>query len=72
MLRTLLSRNIKVQRQTILRYLILPETRIEIVKLNVFLMSISNQHANSVIDLFSKQRKTKETVKFVILFNLEK
>ena len=42
MLRTLLSRNIKVQRQTILRYLILPETRIEIVKLNVFLMFISN------------------------------
>ena len=30
---------------------------IRIVKLNVFLMFISNQHANAVTDLFSKERK---------------
>ena len=32
---------------------------IRIVQLNVFLMFISNQHANADIELFSKQRKTK-------------
>ena len=47
---------------------------IRILKINVFLMFISNQHA--VIDIFSKQQRQqqqqKKTVKFIVVFKLEK
>ena len=48
---------------------------IRILKINVFLMFISNQHA--VIDIFSKQQQQqqqqqKKTVKFIVVFKLEK
>ena len=36
---------------------IIGTTIIRIVKLNVSLMLISNQHANAVIDILSKQQK---------------
>ena len=35
-------------------------------------MFISNQHANAVIGLFSKQRKTKQIVQFIGVFKLGK
>ena len=38
---------------------IIGNTMIKIVKLNVSLMFISNQHANAVIDILSKPQKTK-------------
>ena len=38
---------------------IIGNTMIKIVKLNVSLMLISNQHANAVIDILSKPQKTK-------------
>ena len=38
---------------------IIGNTMIKIVKLNVSLMLISNQHANTVIDILSKPQKTK-------------
>ena len=38
---------------------IIGNTMIRIVKLNVSLMLISNQHGNAVIDILSKQQKTK-------------
>ena len=48
---------------------------IRILKINVFLMFISNQHA--VIDIFSKQQQQQQqqqqkTVKFIVVFKLEK
>ena len=47
---------------------------IRILKINVFLMFISNQHA--VIDIFSKQQlqqqQQKKPVKFIVVFKLEK
>ena len=38
---------------------IIGKTMTGVVKLNVSLMLISNQHANAVIDILSKQQKTK-------------
>ena len=38
---------------------IIGNTMIKVVKLNVSLMFISNQHANAVIDILSKPQKTK-------------
>ena len=47
---------------------------IRILKINVFLMFISNQHA--VIDIFPKQQQQQQqqqkTVKFIVVFKLEK
>ena len=47
---------------------------IRILKINVFLMFLSNQHA--VIDIFSKQQQQQQqqqkTVKFIVVFKLEK
>ena len=49
----------KALRETILRQLIFLENNDKNCEVKCFLMFISNQHANAVTDLFSKERKKK-------------